>query len=253
MLGCPVSSTLIRSSIEYGNNVHAVFVSTNYCYNIFFIHSAHFMKKKENFNFVFDEWRARTTAPQTNKLIHKLKFIHSFVVCSAAPLAGGPSIPFNQRKQAAPIIWFIHSFIHQLIWLAFFSFTSFIVGCFPAARLLFNKKEEKARMAKRNWMKFNGAAFIRGRGAALITHQFNNFIGGPFSSLPLCAALPFASSIKENLQFSFNYAAGAKLLNKHKTIIPPILKSGMKCFVVLLLERRGLKVDVHCSFTNWFH
>ena len=26
--------TLIRSSIEYGNNVHAVFVSTNYCYNI---------------------------------------------------------------------------------------------------------------------------------------------------------------------------------------------------------------------------
>ena len=30
-------STLIRSSIEYGNNVHAVFVSTNYCYNILLI------------------------------------------------------------------------------------------------------------------------------------------------------------------------------------------------------------------------
>ena len=37
------------------------------------------------------------------------------------------------------------------------------------------KKEEKARMTKRNQSKIDGAAFIRGRGAQLITHQFIPF------------------------------------------------------------------------------
>ena len=59
-----------------------------------------------------------------------------------------------------------------------------------------SKEEEKARMAKRNWMEFNGAAFIRGRGAA--AHN-------PPTSLCLlaghCFALCRSLSWRHSLQF----------------------------------------------------
>ena len=126
-------------------------------------------------------------ANQTNASFNSFQFFQ--FVSFRYPLGGEPR-HFVQSMKAGSANQPFHSQVNSIIDLACFHFFHFIHFPFffkeakatrRSSSLL--KKEEKARMAKRNWMEFNGAAFIRGRGAPLITRNFINSVGGQFTSL----------------------------------------------------------------------